>query len=188
MNTPTTKSVKKPENSKSINTEDTDDQEDIISKSAVKRALQDILLFGEKLLLLDPKKLSKLPLSHLLLSELDLVKKLKIDNSRRRQMQRIAKILRSENHEEIQQAYNELHDQNRQHQQSASPSEKWCDQLLENNDSLSEFIQRYPSVNRQQLGQLIRNVRKEKKLEGASKKNQQRLFKVVQKTLLEELN
>jgi len=110
MNTPTTKSVKKPENSKSINTEDTDDQEDIISKSAVKRALQDILLFGEKLLLLDPKKLSKLPLSHLLLSELDLVKKLKIDNSRRRQMQRIAKILRSENHEEIQQAYNELHD------------------------------------------------------------------------------
>ncbi|MFT6388230.1 MAG: ribosome-associated protein [Cellvibrionaceae bacterium] len=182
------KSIQKPEDSNSINSEDKDSQEEIVSKSAIKRALHDILLFGEKLLLLNPKKLSKLPLSPLLLSELDLAKKLKVDNSRRRQMQRVAKILRSENHEEIQRTYNELQQQNRQHQQSANPSEKWCAQLLESNDSLSEFIQRYPNINRQQLGQLIRNAKKEKKLAAVSKKNQQRLFKVVQETLLKELN
>lgn len=182
------KSIKNSVSSTTINSEYEDSQEELISKTAVKKALHDILLFGEKLLLLNPKKLSKLPISPLLLSELDLAKKLKVDNSRRRQMQRIAKILRSENHEEIQQIYDELQDQNRKHQQSGNPSEKWCERLIENNESLSEFIQRYPNINRQQLGQLIRNAKKEKEAGGPSKKNQQRLFKTIQETLLNELN
>jgi len=161
--------------------------EDIISKSSVKRALQDILLFGEKLLSLNSKQLSRLPLSDLLLTEIELAKKLKVDNSRRRQLQRIAKILRSENHEEIQATYNTIEEQNRQHHQSGNPTEKWCEQLIENSKSLSEFILRHPETNRQQLSQLIRNAKKERGTEEKTQKNQQRLFKFIQEVLTQNL-
>lgn len=164
---------------------DEENEDDIVSKSAVKKALHDILSFGEKLLALSPKKLAELPLSELLVSEIELARKLKVDNSRRRQMQRIGKILRSENYEEIQQSYDEQQEQNRQHQQSGNPADKWCQQLLETPESLAEFVDRYPQVNRQQLGQTLRNAKKEKAANSNSKKQQQRLFKIVQQTLLD---
>lgn len=170
------------------NSDDTQNfEDDVISKSEVKRALQDILLFGEKLLALPPQKLAKLPISELLLSEIALAKRLKVNNSRRRQMQRIGKILRSENYEEIQTIYNEMEEQNRQHQQSGNPSEKWCEKLIDNPDALSDFIQRYPDIDRQQFSQLIRNSKKERTSSSSSQKNQQRLFRFIQERLTEHL-
>jgi len=162
-------------------------EEDVISKSEIKRALQEILLFGEKLLALSSTKLAKLPISELLQAEILLAKRLKVDNSRRRQMQRIGKILRSENYEEVLKAYNELEEQNRQHQQSGNPAEKWSEKLMDNTEALSNFIQDFPDIDRQHFSQLIRNAKKERSKEGNSKKNQQRLFKFIQTKLLEGL-
>lgn len=167
---------------------DEDNQEIIVSKSAIKKGLHEIVAFGEDLLSLNNKKLAQLPLSDLLLAEIELAKRLKNDNSRRRQMQRIGKLLRSENYDEIQQTYIDLQDQNREHHQSIHPAESWVIKLLDDNQSLAEFIDNYPTSDRQQLAQLIRNSKKEISSNKPSKKQQQRLYKCVQTILVSHLN
>ncbi len=155
-----------------------------LSKSAVKKALQDILAFAEMLLTLSTSKLAKLPLSELLRSELELARKLKNDNSRRRQMQRIAKILRKENYDDVKLAYDSLSVQDRQHQQSTETASQWCERLIQDPNTLAEFIEHYPNNNRQQLSQLIRNINKEKEKANSSQKNRSRLVSLIQEILI----
>ncbi len=169
------------------------DDEEFISKTAVKKALRELQSLGDELVLLPSKKLAQLPLSDMLINAIELAKRLKTGNSRRRQIQRIGKIIRSENPDEIQAALLDQKQQDRQSQQSINPAEEWCDRLLNmsNQDdkandanTLSEFITLFPESNRQQLGQFIRHAKKEKSEGSASNKYRQKLFKTVQEILL----
>lgn len=160
------------------------DDEDVVSKTAVKKALQDIVLFSETLLTISPKVLAQLPLDDSIRAEIELAKSLKVNNSRRRQLQRIAKLLRKQNIDEVRLAFESLQQQDRQHQQSISPCEQWCKQLLDEDHALATFIDQHPHVERQQLGQLLRQAKKELSANKGSQKYQQRLFAFVQQALL----
>ncbi len=169
------------------------DDEEFVSKTAVKKALRELQSLGDELVLLSTKKLAQLPLSDMLIDAIELAKRLKTGNSRRRQIQRIGKIIRSENPDEIQAALHDQKQQDRQSQQSINPAEEWCNRLLCINDqdgnstdanALSEFITLFPKSNRQQLGQFIRYAKKEKSEGSSSNKYRLKLFKTVQDILL----
>ena len=56
--------------------------------------------------------------------------------------------------------------------------EGWRDKLLSNNDSITEFVDEYPKIDRQSLRQTISNAQKEKKEDKGPKYSRQ-LFKLI---------
>ena len=159
----------------------------IPSKTSIKKAMLELQHIAEELLNTPPKKLNQLPLSEIVCREIELGKRLPSSNSRRRQVQRIAKILRSENIQEIANALSDKQLNDRKQQQSIGTTQQWSEKLIDNGkETLSEFIKHYPNTNVQQLGQCIRHAKKEKNDEkNTSNKYQQRLFTTVQKILTE---
>ncbi len=163
-------------------------EEIVISKTSIKKAMFELQDLADELIKTIPKKVAKLPLSEILIREIELGRKLPSGNSRRRQVQRIARIIRAENLDEIKEALAEQKLDNRKSHQSISPTQQWCAKLIDNGrEELSELIILYPNADIQLLGQLIRHAKKEINNEQKpSKKYQQRLFKAVQKTLIDD--
>jgi ribosome-associated protein len=163
-------------------------EEIIVSKTSIKKAMFELQDLADELIKFIPKKLAQLPLSEILIREIELGKKLSTGNSRRRQVQRIAKILRAENLDEIKTALADQELDHRKNHQSISPAQEWFAKLLDNGrETLSELITLYPNADTQLLGQLIRHAKKEIENEKTtSKKYQQRLFNAIQKTLIKE--
>ncbi|MGH1487449.1 MAG: ribosome biogenesis factor YjgA [Cellvibrionaceae bacterium] len=159
--------------------ENTFDDDEVISKTAIKKAMQELQLMGEQLVELSNKKLTLLPISDTILDEIDLTKKIKHGNARRRQLQRIAKLLRAENHEEIKEGLESFTLKDRRHQVDTSLSDNWCNRLISEDDAATCFLKEYPECDRQHLLQLVRHAKKESKQEGNSGKYKQRLFKTI---------
>jgi len=65
-------------------------------------------------------------------------------------------------------------------------AENWRDRLLASNDSLTEFIDRYPGSDPTRIRQLVRNAKKERKLEKPPK-SARLLFRYVRELLSEVL-
>jgi ribosome-associated protein len=166
--------------------DDETSEEIVISKTSIKKAMFELQDLADELIKIIPKKIAQLPLSEILMREIELGRKLPSGNSRRRQVQRIAKILRAENLDEIKSALAGQELDDRKSHQSISPTQQWCAKLIENGrESLSELITLYPNADTQLLGQLVRHAKKEINTENnTSKKYQQRLFNAVQKTLI----
>ncbi|MFT4844829.1 MAG: ribosomal 50S subunit-associated protein YjgA (DUF615 family) [Cellvibrionaceae bacterium] len=160
-------------------------EEVVISKTSIKKAMFELQDLADELIKTIPKQIAKLPLSETLSREIELGRKLPSGNSRRRQVQRIAKILRAENLDEIKLALTAQELDHRKNHQSISPAQQWCTKLIDNGrESLAELITLYPDADIQLLGQLVRHAKKEIDSEqNTSKKYQQRLFKAIQKTL-----
>ncbi len=171
---------------KNLSSDDENLEELAPSKTSVKKAMLELQDVAEELLNTPPKKLAQLPLSEIVSREIELGKKLPSSNSRRRQIQRIAKILRSENLEEISQTLNEKQSDDRKQHLSINSAQQWSDKLIDHGKTaLSEFMTNYSSANPQRLGQLIRNAKKEKNIDkSTSNKHQQRLFNEIQAILI----
>jgi ribosome-associated protein len=157
---------------------------DFVSKTSVKKAMQELQSLGEELITISPKKRSRLPLSESLISEIELANKTKPGNARRRQIQRIGKLLRSEDLEGIRTSLEDMKQQDRHYQVDISQADNWSTRLIEEEQALSLFLNQYPRCDRQHLIQLIRLAKKEHLNNEATKKNpsnkyQQRLFKEI---------
>lgn len=153
--------------------------DEVGSKTAIKKAMQELQLLGEQLLALNNKKRALLPLSEAINNEIKLTQKIKHGNARRRQLQRIAKLLRAENHAEIREGLEKFTTQDRRHHFDASLADKWCNRLITDDDATTGFLQEYPSCDRQHLLQLVRHAKKENQTAVSSGKYKQRLFKTI---------
>jgi ribosome-associated protein len=143
---------------------DFDDSEGIISKTAIKKAMHELRDLSENLLNLNTKQLSALPLSDTFISTLEDAKKMKSGNARRRHIQLLGKLIRSEDIEGIKIALERQQNQDRQRPVLVQRAEEWCQKLIEEGKpALSSFISEYPDCDRQRIGQLIRNFQKHKK-------------------------
>lgn len=158
---------------------------DFTSKTAVKKAMQELQQLGEQLLALSPKTLALLPLSQRLVEAIEQAKKIKKGDTIRRQVQLIGKLMRSEDEQAIREKLEQLKQQDRRYQSHIDVAEQWCQRLLEDNSALAEFIDHFPQCDRQQLGQVLRHAKTEAKQQGPKQthKYRQRLFKSVQLTL-----
>jgi len=129
------------------------------SKTQKKReanALQDL---GVKLVALNMEKLEQLPLSLQLKKAILDAKALKSFGAIRRQSLWIGKLIRLEGGDEIVDAYAALQLEDNSQTLGFHEAEHWRTRLMqEGNNALTSFVADYPSVDVQQIRQLIRKA------------------------------
>lgn len=132
------------------------------SKSQVKRELHALQDLGERLTTLKPDQLERLPLSDMLLKALLEAPKHKAHAARKRHIQYIGKLMRSQDIEAITQLLDQMDSSTRQYNERFHALERWRDRLVGGSDSdLEALLGEYPEADPQHLRQLIRHAQHE---------------------------
>ncbi len=172
--------------STSADTDGEDNEPEFISKSSRKREMTALQKTGEALLALPAKQFAKVPISPLLREALELAATLKNREGKRRQMQYVGKLMRSEDHEKIAEVLASFDENSRTFRLQFQRLEKLRDELIDgNNDALTDILEQHPTLERQHLRQLIRQASKEReqnKGPAASRK----LFKYLRLAILDQ--
>lgn len=163
-----------------------DDNQDLPeSKSERKRQMTALQELGEALLKLKPAHLQKMPLSDKLSDAIATYHRLPNRNeARRRQLQFIGKVMRSEDHEAIQNELDRLLTPDARQAGRSREIERWCLRLSEGEvDVIEAFLDAFPSAERQPLRQLVRRhqqqVQSETGSDAAIKKSRRQLLNYV---------
>ncbi|MDH2924016.1 ribosome-associated protein [Nicoletella semolina] len=164
----------------------TDDKEEIIwvSKSEIKRDAEALKKLGAALLELTPTNLAKIPLDDDVREAIKLAQRLRLE-ARRRQIQYIGKLLRNLDPAPIQEALDKV--ENRHNQQLAllQKLELLRDELIEKGDeTVNKIVEQYPSLERQQLRNLVRAAQKEKAANKPAK-NYREIFQYLKSMIAE---
>ena len=153
------------------------------SKSQRKRDMIALQKLGQTLTELKPAQLAKIPLEDDLLHSIKELQRIHQREGRRRQLQYIGKLMRSADHEAIEQALDALNKEGLQQIQQQHLVEQWRDRLLsDDKNALAEFVDAYEPDDVQPLAQLIRQARREQdqnKPPAAARK----LFRLVRDTV-----
>lgn len=151
-----------------------DDEEDVISKSQIKREMTALQELGKKLIDLKENQLVKMPISEELLRVIRESKNITQREAVRRHLQFIGKLMRDQDSEAIQYALDEFDPSSQRFAQATHELEVWRTRLIEGASSVvTEYIEKYPKTNVQLLRQLARNAAKDlknKKITSSSKK------------------
>lgn len=161
------------------------DDEELISKSQLKREAAELTQLGKVLVALDAASLEKIPLDSQLRDAIGAARAIKSHGALKRQQQYIGKLLRNRDNTEVISAYEQIRQQSSSTNAVFKQSERWREQLLEDEkSSLQDFISRWPTVDRQKLRQLIRNARKEM-AQNKPPKSSRELFRLIRETIEE---
>lgn len=138
------------------------DDEEVISKTAVKKEMLALQQMGEDIANLSDSELKKIPLDEKLEEAILLARRLPHREGRRRQLQFVGKLMRSADSEAIKVALDKLRDNSRAHTKILHDCENWRDRLIADGDkALGDFTARYPDTDRHYLRQIIRAAQKE---------------------------
>jgi len=157
-----------------------------VSKSEIKREVQEMHKLGTQLASLSPKAREKVPLDPILEEAMVLADKLsKKKESYRRHLNYIAKQLRlAENLDEIKLAMDIIGNKNQQASVVLNKLEYLRDQLITGGDKkVNELIEEYDNLDRQKLRQLVRQAKKELEQEKPAK-GYQDLFQYLKTSIL----
>lgn len=149
------------------------------SKTQRKKDMHALQAIGEKLVELDPKKLTELNLPEILVDAIALARPMQKHGARRRQLQYIGRLMREIDALPIQQKLDSWQQTSKHQTARLHQLERWRDRLLNDNQALTEFAQQYPQADLQRLRLLIRNAHKEKAAEKPPK-NFRLLFQELQ--------
>ncbi|GAL14242.1 putative alpha helix protein [Vibrio astriarenae] len=153
-----------------------------VSKTELKRDMEELQKLGEELVNLKPSVLEKFPLSDDLRDAIKDAQRFNKE-ARRRQIQYIGKIMRNEDPEPLQAALDKVRNKHSQATAELHKLELLRDRVVEEGDSaISDVMAQFPSADRQRLRQLARQAAKEKKA-GKPAKAFREIFQV-----LKELN
>ncbi len=156
-----------------------DDDIDYKSKSQLKREVEALQKLGESLLELPDAIYKSFPIPEDLDAALQDAKRIKSNVAKKRQMQFIGKVMRDIDAEPIQQAYEEWKTGRKKMAREFHKLEQLRDDLIAGeNDALQTLITEHPSVDIQQLRQLIRGAQQEKK-NNKPPKNFRKLFQLL---------
>lgn len=158
---------------------DNDNAEDEIkSKSQIKREMEEFQQLGKKLLTLKPEVLEKMVLSDRLRHAIDESKRITKNEAKRRHLQFIGKLMRDVDLDHVREIIERQEAGSRAHAQHFHQLESWRDRLIENDNAIDEFIENYPNADRQHLRQLARNANKEAK-QNKPPASARKLFKYI---------
>ena len=148
------------------------------SKSAIKRdmlALQDL---GKTLCEMPFDKVKRAPIGERLLQEIGEFHKCKSHGARKRQMQFIGKLMRNEEHEDIQAWVNGETVEQKLKVLHLHAAEQWRDRLIEEPGLLATFIESYPAAAQENLNPIIRQAAQERAAKKAPR-NFRQLFQIL---------
>ncbi|MGA9572795.1 MAG: ribosome biogenesis factor YjgA [Lysobacterales bacterium] len=136
-----------------------------ISKSQRKREAQALLDLAKELVSMPEARLKSMPMDEELRGEIEFARGIKAHGARKRQLMTVGKMLRQRDNQTLLDAVSNFDQKARQASAHFHHIEAWRDRLLEGSDQvLSELLEQIPDTNAQVLRQLIRNARKEAKL------------------------
>ncbi|CAB0150551.1 hypothetical protein PSI9734_00990 [Pseudidiomarina piscicola] len=139
------------------------DDENLVSKSQLKREAEAQQELGRTLVDLSVGKLEKMPIDDELLDAIQLAQRIR--NKRegfRRQLQHIGKMMRHRDTAPIAQALSELENTHDEQNALFHQLEKYRDTILAEGDgAIQEFLHDYPQADRQKLRQLYRQAQKQ---------------------------
>lgn len=178
-------------NQKNISNNQTKDEDGELhtrpNKTQIKRDCDHLVGLGEDILKLKTDERESLNLPDELTEAVNTALKIKSRSGLKRQRLYIGKLIRSLDHEVIEAQVKKIQHRHDTNTAQFKRLEKWRDDLIDNNKAaLNEVIQRYPSIDRQHINQLIRAAHQEKKNDKAptaSRKLFKYLHELEEKTL-----
>ena len=136
-----------------------------VSKSQRKRDADELLDLAKQLLSMPESRLKRMPLDEDLREAVIFGRELRPHGARKRQLMTIGKMLRQRESEALSDAISGQNLQDRKLNAQHHLVEAWRDRLIDaDSSSLTTLLEQYPDINAQSLRQLIRNARKEVKL------------------------
>ena len=131
------------------------------SKSQLKREDEALHALGAALLELPDAQLDAIPMSERLREAFADYRRFPTMEARRRQMQYIGKLLRSEDADPLQQALDAHRRLRDRHTQALHEAEAWRDRILAGDEGWQAWIAAYPAGNTRALRGLVTNARRE---------------------------
>ncbi len=156
------------------------------SKTEQKKSVQRMQALGEQLATLSLNQIKKLPIDELLKDALVHLTEITSFEARRRQSQRIGKLLRNEDESALLAALSP-----RQGMKKQAQLLRWIDRLLEQGDNaINDFVRQYPAAERHTLRQhllrLQRDIAQENTVEEQAASRQKLVNYVQQVALLSD--
>lgn len=160
------------------------DNDELPSKSQLKREMHALQDLGKELTELSQSQLLSLELPEEVLSAVQEMHRIRQREARRRHMQFIGKVMRKVDAEQIAKQLESLRAKHSLNVQMQHQVESWRDQLIEGEqNTLQQFISDYPEVDIQHLRQLIRMAQKEKS-QNKAPAHARKLFRYLRDTVL----
>ncbi|MBU3915842.1 DUF615 domain-containing protein [bacterium] len=148
------------------------------SRTRLKKEMKDLQSVGEKLIKLSSKQLDSIQLPENLRTAVQDTIGLKKE-ARRRQMQYIGKLMRKINHDAIDLAIRQIEQAESSVVHSFHQLERWRTGLIAGDEAIeAEVFKQLPSIDQQQLNQLVRNSQKESS-SGKPPKSSRALFRYL---------
>ncbi len=156
------------------------DKDSVISKTELKKDSKKIQEFGRKIseLTINNIEAFKFP-SNIYEATIDL-KNIKSNSAKKRQVQYLGKLLREIDLTDAFLIMKQLKVSSQKEIQRNHIIEDWRNKLLSNNDSITQFVDEYPKIDRQSLRQTISNAQKDNK----SPKYSRQLFKLIKDIIM----
>lgn len=153
-----------------------------ISKTQLKKKSKDILDFSNDVSCLSQNQLNDLDLPNNIASAIEDLKKIKSNSAKKRQLQYIGKLFRSIDLDEIYIKFEKIRNQSEITKKHFHQIEDWRDKLINSPETITEFINKFPSTDAQNLRMLIKNARSELK-NNKTRKSSKSLFKILSKIM-----
>lgn len=148
------------------------------SKSQRKRDMDALQAIGAELVMLNTHQLDSIELPENLREAVVFARSMKPNESRRRQLQYIGKLMRQVDPAPIRARLDALMSVSAEHTAQLHHIERWRDRLVAEPLAVSEFIAAHPGADSQQLRTLIRNVTEERS-RGKPPKHYRALFQMI---------
>lgn len=153
-------------------------QEERKSRSQIKREFLELKDLGKQLVGLSRGQLQTIPLSEGMREEV-LAAKGMTRSALQRQLRHLSSLMAEEDVAAIRDALSGAVRPHAEEIAALHDAERWRDELLAGGESvLIRFVEQHPTCDRQHLGQLVRNVRKERDLD-KSPKSARQLFRYL---------
>lgn len=152
--------------------------EERISKTQMKKRMDELQDLGMELTRLSAETLKKIDLPEDLYEAVREYKKITSNSALKRQTQYIGRLMRETDPAPIREFLAKLKGENTAHNAFLQRIEQMRERLLENDNALTVFVSEYPHADVAALRTLIRNTRKEKEL-GKPPKNFRALYQEI---------
>lgn len=162
--------------------DDMEDEQLGPSKSQLKRIQNELQDLGKEMTKFGDETLNKIGLPEEVLVEIQEFRKMRTFGAQRRQLQLIGKKMRDLDPVAVREAINRATGESRAAVALLHRCESLREQLIENDEALTKFINSTPDVDIPKLRTLVRNARKERELQKAPK-SQRELYRYIHELL-----
>ena len=159
------------------------EKDSVVSKTELKKDSKKIQQFGRKISELTINNIEEFKFPLNIYEAVIGLKNLKSNSAKKRQVQYLGKLLREFDLTHAFLVMKQLEVSSQKEIQRNHIVEGWRDKLLSNNDSITEFVDEYPKIDRQSLRQTISNAQKEKK-DNKNPKYSRQLFKLIKDIIM----